>query len=209
MPTYDEPELYEDEWYDEQPPEEAPKRRVRRAGVTPVTVGLAAVLVGAGGFIAGVQVQKGQEDSSSGGTNAAGAFPGGGAGLNRTGGGATAGAPTTGSVTSKKGDVIYVESSDGTTVKVKLTDNSKVTRTAKSEASEIHPGDTVIIQGTKGSSGSVTATSVTAVAKGATSGLRGGFGGGGGFTPPSGATGGGATGGGGAGPAGFGPPPGG
>ena len=76
--------------------------------------------------------------------------------------------------------MLYVEDNSGSTVKVKLTSNSKVTRTASSHASSIHPGDTVIVQGTKGSTGAVTATSVTAIAKGASTALRGGFGGGGG-----------------------------
>jgi hypothetical protein len=42
----------------------------------------------------------------------------------------------------------------------------------------VHPGDTVIVQGAKSSSGTVTATSVSATAKNATSGLAGLFRGG-------------------------------
>jgi hypothetical protein len=66
---------------------------------------------------------------------------------------------------------------------VRTNANSKVTRTASSHVRSVHPGDTVTVVGTKARSGTITATQITATAKGA-SGFPGGFGGAG---PPSGA----------------------
>ena len=76
------------------------------------------------------------------------------------------------------GKTLYVTDSSGATIRVKTTGSSKIARTAVAKVGEVHPGDTVIVQGTKSSSGTVTATSVTATAKNATSGLAGRFGGG-------------------------------
>ena len=61
----DDVDAYEDDW--EPAPEERalPPRRRRRL-VTPASAALAAVLIGALGFIAGVEVQKGQADTGTG-----------------------------------------------------------------------------------------------------------------------------------------------
>jgi hypothetical protein len=155
-----------------EPEEELPPRPRRRA-VTPAAVGLAAALVAAGGFIGGVEVQKGQQGASS--SSPAGSpAAGGGVGAFR---GAQAGAaPTVGQVVSKRGDVLYVKDSSGTTIRVRTSTQSKVTRTAGSSVGGVHPGDTVLVQGTKRADGSITATQVRATAKGAAA-----AGGGGGF----------------------------
>jgi hypothetical protein len=155
-------------------------RRPRRKLVTPLTASLTAVLIAALGFIGGVQVQKSSADSSpgAGGFNRARAA----GGFTRQGGGGRSDS-TVGSVANVDGKTLYVTDSSGNTVKVKTDGQSKVTRTAVSKATEVHPGDTVIVQGTKSSSGTVTATSVTATAKNATSGLAGLFGAGRGAPP--------------------------
>jgi hypothetical protein len=155
--------------------EELP-RRPRRKLVTPVTALLAAVLIAALGFIGGVKVQKSSGSTGSGfgaarsrfGTAAAGASGG------FSGGGGASDA-TVGTVADVDGKSFYVTDSGGNTVKVKTNGNSKVTRTAVSSVGEIHPGDTVIVQGSKATSGTVTAASVVATAKNAgTPGLFGG-----------------------------------
>jgi len=192
-PVYD--DAVDDAWTDEDPPE-LPRRPKRRL-VTPWTLGLAAVLVAALGFIGGVQVQKGEQDDGGASGLPAGlrAAMAGGAGGARggAGGGANAGgtadgaAPTMGEVASKDGGTLYVTDSSGATVKVKTNGNSKVTRTAKGKVSGVHPGDTVVITGSTNANGTVTATQITATASGVST---GGFGGGGGFPgggPPSGA----------------------
>jgi hypothetical protein len=168
---YDNPEL---DWYEDEeaPGEDAVPRRPRRKLVTPVTGALAAVVLVAGGFIGGVQVQKHQGGSSSGGARA-GSFAarfGGGAGTTGSGSGSgsssTQSSATTGTVANVKGSTIYLTTSDGTTVKIRTNDNSRVTRNASSSASNIHPGDTLVVQGARASSGTVTASSITATARG-------------------------------------------
>ena len=147
-------------------------RRPRRQLVTPLTATLAAVLIAALGFIGGVQVQKSSADTPSGGF-----ARGGGGGFSPTGGSSDA---TVGTVANVDGKTLYVTDSSGATIRVKTTSNSKIARTAVAKVAAVHPGDTVIVQGDKSSSGTVTATSVTATAKNATSGLAGLFRGGGG-----------------------------
>ena len=80
----------------------------------------------------------------------------------------------------KRGSTLYVKDSDGNTIRVKTTSHSKINRTASASAGAIHPGDTVVVQGTKSSSGTVTATQINATSSAAASGLAGLFGGGGG-----------------------------
>jgi hypothetical protein len=183
---------HDDGWSDEELPPR-PKRRL----VTPLTASLAGILLVALGFLGGVEVQKHSSSSSAstagtGGFGArAGGFPGAGAaaggGGATTGAGAAAGggttstaAPTAGTVASKDGRTLYVKNTDGTTVKVKTDGNSKVTRNATATVGQIHPGDTVIVQGAKSSSGTLVATQITATASGvsAFAGLGGGFAGG-------------------------------
>jgi hypothetical protein len=192
---YDDDDVYEEDWETE-PDEETLPARPRRRLVTPVTTALSAVLVAALGFIGGVQVQKHEGGSSAANpaTSTGFAAARGGGGAAAAGGGAGGGFPgrggaggpqganaTVGSVANKHGNTLYVKDSDGNTVRVKTTSHSKINRTATTSAGAIHPGDTVIVQGTKSSSGTITATQINATASGATSGLAGLFGGGGGF----------------------------
>jgi hypothetical protein len=192
-------EPYEDDWdgVDEEPDNGSLPPRRRRRLVTPVAAGLAAVLVAALGFIGGVQVQKHADKNGGssgngaqaalasargGGTGARGGFGGGRGfpGVGAAGGANGQSAPTIGSVANKNGSTLYVKDSDGNTVKVKTTSHSKINRTASTSAGAIHPGDTVIVQGTKSSNGTITATQINATASGAAGGLAGLFGGGGG-----------------------------
>jgi hypothetical protein len=202
VPDYD----LEDDWdADEEPLPKRPRRRL----VTPISAALAGALVGALGFIGGVEVQKGQDDGGSGTNGSPAAFASAGAG-NRAGfrrgaGGTGGGGPqfggggqgggqsnaTVGSVANKKGSTLYVKDSDGNLVRVKTTSHSKINRTASTSAGAIHPGDTVIVQGSTSKNGTVTATQIQATSSSATSGLGGLFGGGtpqggGGQSPPGG-----------------------
>jgi hypothetical protein len=198
IPDYD----LDDDWEaDEEPLPKRPRRRL----VTPISATLAGALICALGFIGGVEVQKGQGNGSNANNGSAGAFASAGSGGAARGGfgrgGGTGGGPqfgggpggaqgnaTVGSVANKKGSTLYVKDADGNLVRVKTTSHSKINRTASTSAGAIHPGDTVIVQGTKSSSGTITATQINATAAGATSGLGqlfggGGFGGGGGQGP--------------------------
>jgi hypothetical protein len=167
---------------------EIPERPGWRAGLTaPVPLVLAALLIAAAGFIAGALVQKSSNGSGSGGAQLGGPAAlragGGPAALASAGG---AGAPTTGTVSSVAGNKLFVTDAEGNTVKVIVRPSSKVTRSAASKASAIHPGDTVIVQGAKKKNGTVTAQSVSASEAGSSPG-------GGLFSPPGGTTGGGST----------------
>ena len=143
-------------------------RRERRRLVTPAAIAAGAVIIAALGFLGGVQVQKSQgaTDTPGGG----GAFTG---GVRPPGGGVQASDATVGEVASIDGSTIYIDGADGTTVKVRLAKGGKVTRTAASQMSAIHPGDTVIVQGETADSGTVVASTIRATASNA----AGGFGG--------------------------------
>jgi hypothetical protein len=159
---------------------EALPPRPRRAGLTRAGIALAAVLLITLGFIGGVEVQK-QQGSGGGTANAAAAT--GPAGFQRgaSGPGPAGGASdnvTVGTVSNKKGNLLYVKNSDGSLIKVKTSSSSTVNRTATTSAGAIHPGDTVVVQGTTSKSGTVTASRVTATSKTAAA-TRGGFAGGG------------------------------
>jgi hypothetical protein len=151
--------------------------RPRARTFTPARVVLSAVLLVAAGFIGGVEVQ--QRSSSPPGASTAARFAG-----RFTGGGAapsSSSGATTGQVANTRGRTLYV-TENGTTVKVRTTSSTKVTRTAVSRVRAVHPGDTVVVQGSRSSSGTVKATSLTATASNASSAL-GGFGG---TAPPGG-----------------------
>jgi len=156
--------------------EEELPRRERRRLVTPAGVIAAGVAIAAAGFFGGVQVQKSRGDTGGGigagrGQTGAGRTGQNGAGTAPGAGGALAGA-TVGQVASVDGSTLYVDGQSGTTVKVKVAKGGSVTRTAKAKASEIHPGDTVIVQGETADSGTVVASTIRA-----TSSTAGGFGG--------------------------------
>jgi hypothetical protein len=179
--------------------------RPRRAGLTRAAIALSAVLIATVGFIGGVEVQKHQGSTGATANAAAGGSGGAAAaGFQRPGGGGQAagggsGPPgggadfTVGTVSNKKGNVLYVKNSDGTVIKVKTGSSSTINRTAKVSAGAIHPGDTVVVQGSTSKSGTVTASRVTATSSTAAA-ARGGFPGGGGFGGGFGGGGGGAGG---------------
>jgi hypothetical protein len=197
---------YEDE------PETGMPPRSRRRLVTPVTTGLVAVLLAAAGFIGGVEVQKGQGSGGGAGAAASAGAAGnatfGAAGGARAGGfgggpGAAGGAPgaggagnvTFGTVANKSGNTLYVTDSSGKTIRVQTTASSKITRTAANSVHGVYPGDTVVVQGSTASNGTIKATTVRATSKTAAASGGGGFGGGGFGGGGGGAGGGAATGG--------------
>jgi hypothetical protein len=191
-----------DDDYQELPP------RPRRRLLTPIPIALLGVLLLACGFIGGVLVEKGQTPSSSG-TNASGAAsrlaglrssgsadPSGFAG--RFGGLGGAGGATIGEVSYISGSTLYVTNAEGNTIKVTTSPAATITKTVKSDVHGIHPGETVVVRGTKGSGGAVSAESISVSAAGVGLGGGGGLGAlfGGGSAGRGGAGGGGAGGGG-------------
>jgi hypothetical protein len=162
----------------------APKRWWNRG-----TVVLAGLVLLAGGFVGGLQVQKNWGSTQSGNTG----FPAGGfgAGAGRYGGGtgragagayggggavggaqggasggaqpgaATASSGTIGTVKLVDGSTIYVLTQDGNLVTVNTDGKTTVSAASKSTLKSIKAGQKVTVQGATGSDGSVTATSVT------------------------------------------------
>ncbi len=104
-------------------------------------------------------------------------------------GGAGASSATIGEVSFIAGDTLYVTSAEGNTVKVTTSPASSITKTVKADVHSIHPGETVVVRGAKGSSGAVSAESVSVSAAGAAGGggLSSLFGGGSGSNSSSGA----------------------
>lgn len=166
------PELADEQWTEELPP------RPRRRLLTPLTGGLLALLVAAGGFIGGVLVEKGQSSGTSPSfASAAARFAGAASQANGSGGrrgfGALFGGGgrpggdggrqlTAGQVSSLEGRTLYVKTAQGNTVRVHVPAGESVSRTVTTGVHAIHPGDSVIVQGTSGRGGTITATSVRA-----------------------------------------------
>jgi Domain of unknown function (DUF5666) len=159
-------------------PTEGSASRIR---LRPFTAFLAIGLIAVAGIYGGAELQKRNGSGSvSSVSPASGASARSGGPTGRFGG-STAGGATTGTVTEITAKTLYVTSSSGKLIKVKLTSKTTFTRTAKSAKSGIALGDTAIVRGTKNASGTLVATSVIATAKGVTSTFGapgGGFGGG-------------------------------
>jgi hypothetical protein len=133
---------------------------------------LLALLLAAGGLWGGSLLQK-HEGGSTSATGLAAAR----AGFAKTAGAgsfASASTATTGTVTDIIGNTLYVTDSSGSLVKVTLSSSATVTRNAKSSLSALKPGDTVTVQGTTPTDGSMTASSISATAAGVSSASPGG-----------------------------------
>jgi hypothetical protein len=163
----------EEDWYPEL--EELPQRP-RRKLITPMTVTLALVLFAACGFIGGVLVQKGQASgtpTTGGGSGLASRFAAAASGASgasgtagfasRFGGlfGGAGGGGASGTVSSISGSTLYVTETSGNTVAVVTTPESKITKSESVKSGAIHPGDSIVVEGITGSSGTITASSVT------------------------------------------------
>jgi hypothetical protein len=174
------PELDEYEYEDDGFGESLPVRP-KRPFLTRWSALLMALVLGAVGFFVGVRVEKDKIPSTSSGASAfAGALSGTGrASASRSGAagslasrfavgaggaggfGAASANDTTGSVTSVNGKTIYVTETSGDIVKVKLSGQTTITKSESVSSSKVFPGDEVVIAGTKGSGGTVAATSLT------------------------------------------------
>jgi len=162
-------EVDEDDW-DDVPI--TPRARLPRP-----TKLLIVLVVVAAAFAGGVFAQRHWGASSSGSGSgaaarlaAAGGLSGQGATrrFGGTGGGATgSGAPggfadaTIGQVAYMKGSTLYITDTNGNTIKVAVAKGTPVTKSVTTTVKGVHPGDTVVVRGTKGRNGNVNASSVS------------------------------------------------
>jgi hypothetical protein len=190
----------QEQWLEEPPEDELPPRPRRRL-LTPVPLALMGILAIVCGFIGGVLVEKGQSSpsSSTGGASSlasrfaalrgsTGASAGGGASAGRgvTGGSSSPGGggfgggagATVGQVSYVSGDTLYVTNAEGDTVKVKTSAASSVTKTVKADVKGVHPGETVIVTGSAGANGAISAESIRVSEAGVSGGLGALLGGG-------------------------------
>jgi hypothetical protein len=140
-----------------------------------VTVLMALLLIVAGLWL-GAYLQRGQSSSSA--TPSLNSLFGSGAAGGSGGLNAIAKAQakmTSGTVTDIVGHTLYVTTSSGSLVAVKVTSSTTMDRNATTTLAGLRPGDTVTVQGTKEKSGTVRASSISDTEKGVTS---TGFGGG-------------------------------
>jgi hypothetical protein len=134
------------------------------------TLVLSAFALLLGGFLGGLEVQKHYGTSAAtattgrAGTGArTGGFPGGafGGGAVPTAAATAAAGPTTGKVKLVNGTTIYVETANGEVVTVRTGAGTTVQSATKGKLKDVKAGDTVSVQGTADTEGTVTATTVT------------------------------------------------
>ena len=130
----------------------------KRRWITPALAVVAALAIGLFGGIlishnsSSATTQAGQRGTFAGGTSGTeGGF----------GGAAAGGGFTAGTIESVDGDTITLKLTDGSTVKVTSSDSTTVTKSDSASVSDLKKGETITVVGTKDSSGNVTATTVT------------------------------------------------
>jgi hypothetical protein len=162
----------------------------RRRAITPVTRALLVLVLAGCAFLGGVLVQKSQAKATS-----ANALPTGvpaniaalfGGGTTTTvagsGGSASTGAAQTfGTIKLVDGKNVYVSDAQGNVVKVATNGSTKITVNKDGTVDQLKPSTSVIVQGTRGSDGTITATSVSETSAGGGQSGFPGFGGGGGL----------------------------
>jgi hypothetical protein len=152
-----------------------------RAKLPSLTLVLVALVVASAGFLGGIVVGKHYGSSGS----AASAFSrfaagasatartgsGSGAGLGGRGGGAggefAAGNATIGTIKLIDGSTVYVQTPIGDIVQVSTSAGTKVTASSTVRVKDLQPGETVIVEGSKNSTGGVTAPSISQTSLGA------------------------------------------
>jgi hypothetical protein len=158
--------------------------RAPRRYATRTTAVLAGLVLVAGGFLAGAQVQRNYGTSANGsstGAGPAGLFAGGAAnrtagggtgqggtggvgqqpGAALTGGTAAAAGVTTGTVKLVDGTTMYVQTADGNVVTVRTNGSTAVQIAQSGTLTDLGAGATVSVEGAAASDGTVTATKVT------------------------------------------------
>jgi hypothetical protein len=181
--TYDHPEDEWDRYGDEPADSDRMPGRPRRQYFNRWSAALVALITCGIGFYAGVRVEKGQvSSSSSAAPSAAAGFAARARGVASRAGGVPGSAATGGggasfgTVSSARGATLYVTTSSGNTVKVKLSSSTKISKNVSVGRKSVRPGDTVVIQGLTNSSGTLVAAAVIDSGTGGGGGSRSGGG---------------------------------
>lgn len=143
-----------------------------RAKLPSLTLVLAAIVVASAGFLSGALVGKHYGSSSSGSLAAtfsrlaarATASAGGAGGGGGLFGGGNA---TIGTIKLIDGGTVYVQTAAGDIVQVATSAGTKVTVSSTVPVKDLQPGETVIVEGSKNSSGAIAATSISQTSLGA------------------------------------------
>jgi hypothetical protein len=159
-----------------------------RAKLPSLTLVLVAIVVASAGFLGGAMVGKHYGSSSSGslasefsrfaaaratastgGTGGTGTGTGGSGSVfgGRGGGGFTASNATIGTIKLIDGSTVYVQTPEGDIVQVATSAGTRVTVTSTASVKDLQPGQTIIVEGSKNSSGAVAATSISQTSLGA------------------------------------------
>ncbi len=148
-----------------------PQAKPRQRYFGPVSGLLAAGVVAAGGFYAGVKIEERNTPAptaAAGRPNFSGPPPGVAAGGSPAA--AAAAAPTRGTVQAIEGADLIIADSTGRTVRIKLSDATRVSQAAPVARIAIALGTTVVVQGALSADGSIVATDVSIAAGGTASG---------------------------------------
>jgi hypothetical protein len=151
-----------------------------RARLPSLTLVLAAVVVASAGFLGGALVGKHYGSSGAGSAAAAFArFAGAGArasaspGASSRSGFPAGGSPfgggnaTIGTIKLVDNGTVYVQTTTGDVVQVTTSAGTKVTVSSTVPVKDLQPGETVIVEGSKNSSGAIAATSISQTSLGA------------------------------------------
>lgn len=124
-----------------------------------VMIAVIAVVVGALGFFGGMQYQKGK-----GGTFTRGQFQNGAARLSGApgrNGALLGGRPVSGEITGIEDKTITVKTQDGSSKIVIYSDSTKVNKTSEGSREDLKTGEQIMVIGTEGTDGTVTAQSIS------------------------------------------------
>jgi hypothetical protein len=135
-----------------------------KGGLSKVTIGLLAAIALVLAFGGGILVQKTWGSTTTTTAAPAGQRFGNGTPPSGVQGGGRNG--TVGTIDRVEGGTVYVKQQDGTVIKVTTSDSTQVTKTVEGALSDLKPGERIVIQGQKGSDGSVSAQRITQGATG-------------------------------------------
>jgi hypothetical protein len=131
-----------------------------KRSMSKLTLGLLGAVVVVTAFFGGIATHAAIADNKT----PQAAAPGGGRQFNFNGGGGGGGPQgrgTAGTVDRIEGTDIYVKTPDGRTVKVSTSDSTKVRVNKEGALSDLKQGQTVVVQGSAGSDGTVAAQTIT------------------------------------------------